>query len=127
MTIEPGVPHDLMPALLGSQDVGMIAYQRDLGVDSLPNRLFEYMAAGLAVLAPSYSPEIASILEEERVGLSADFEDPVDIARALTWCLDHPEDLAAMGVRAREAFLTRYNWDAEAERLVAAMREVEEA
>ncbi len=112
---EPGVPHHQMPALLASQDVGMVAYQRDLGVDSLPNRLFEYMACGLAVLAPSYSPEIVSILDAEKVGITADFEDSADVARAFTWLAEHPDDVSEMGERARRAFLERYNWDSEAD------------
>lgn len=122
--VAAGVPHESMPALLAEHQVGMVAYQRDLGLDSLPNRLFEYMASGLAVLAPSYSSEIVEILESEEAGIVADFEDEVEIARALTWLAEHPEEVAAMGRRAREAFLARYNWDAEAEKLIAAMEGV---
>jgi glycosyltransferase involved in cell wall biosynthesis len=125
VTLEPGVPHEQMPALLAQCHVGIVSYQRDLGLDSLPNRLFEYMASGLAVLAPSYSPEIVSIVDSEGIGLTADFEDEVDIARAFNWMADHPDDVAEMGARARQAFLDRYNWDAEAAKLVAAMTEVE--
>lgn len=123
--VQDGVPHEAMPALLATQDVGMVAYQRDLGVDSLPNRLFEYMASGLAVLAPSYSAEIVAILEAEKAGIVADFEDAAEIAKALTWLLDHPDEVAEMGRRARDAFLARYNWDAEAEKLIAAMKGME--
>lgn len=123
--LRDGVPHQLMPQLLGSQDVGMIAYQRDLGIESLPNRLFEYMAAGLAILAPSYSPEIVRIIEVEEIGIHADFEDPQAIADALTWLTGHRDEVAAMGARAREAFLSQYNWDIEAARLVEKMRGME--
>jgi glycosyltransferase involved in cell wall biosynthesis len=127
VVLEPGVPHEEMPALLVTQDVGMIAYQRDLGVDSLPNRLFEYMAAGLAILAPSYSAEIVSIIDEEGIGLAVDFEDAAEVAKALSWCIDNREDVAAMGARARTAFLARFNWDAEVSGLVSMMREMEDA
>lgn len=123
--VADGVPHEAMPALLAEHHVGMVAYQRDLGLDSLPNRLFEYMASGLAVLAPSYSSEIVEILEAEDAGIVADFEDDAAISRALTWLVEHPDEVAQMGRRAREAFLARYNWDAEAEKLIAAMEGME--
>lgn len=127
LVVQPGVPHDQMAALMATCSVGLIAYQRDLGHDSLPNRLFEYMAAGLAIVAPSYSPEIVAILEAEGIGLTADFEVPSDIARALEWCVAHPDEVAEMGIRARAAYLERYTWDTEAARLVEKVKELERA
>jgi glycosyltransferase involved in cell wall biosynthesis len=123
--LRPGVGHEEMADLMARCTIGLISYQRDLGAESLPNRLFEYMAAGLAILAPSYSPEIVAILESERIGIHANFEDPRDIATSLTWLVNHPDEVAAMGRRARAAFLSSYNWDAEAEKLVDKMRSME--
>lgn len=123
--LEDGIPHDAMPGLLAAHDVGIVAYQRDLGVDSLPNRLFEYMAAGLAVLAPSYSTEIAAIIDRERIGMHVDFEDAEAIAGALTWLADHPDEVRAMGARAREAFEARHNWETEFDGLLQQMRSIE--
>lgn len=124
LQLEDGVPHDAVPQLLAAQDVGVVAYQRDLGIDSLPNRLFEYMAAGLAVLVPSYSTEIVSIVEQEDIGLTADFEDPSSIAAAVRWLLEHPEDVATMGRRARAAFLERHHWGVEFDGLLERMGSV---
>lgn len=125
LSVIPGVPHEEMAALMAGCSVGLIAYQRDLGHDSLPNRLFEYMAAGIAVLAPSYSPEIVRVLDAEGAGITADFEVPADIARAITWCVENPHEVAAMGQRAKIAYRERYTWGSEAERLVCAMRDLE--
>lgn len=121
VSVIPGVPHEEMASLMAGCSVGLIAYQRDLGHDSLPNRLFEYMAAGVAVLAPSYSPEIVRILDAEGAGITADFEVPSDIARAITWCVENPDEVAAMGVRAKAAYRERYTWGSEAERLLQVM------
>lgn len=121
--LREGVPHREVPALLASCDVGMVAYGRGLGEDSLPNRLFEYMATGLAILAPSYAREICEIIIAEDIGLTADFDDPWDVSRALEWVAEHPDEIRAMGRRARAAFLTRYHWDAEFDRLIDAMNE----
>lgn len=118
----PGVSHQEMAHLMATCDVGLISYQRDLGLESLPNRVFEYMAAGMSIVAPSYSPEIASLIQEEQIGMVADFEDPQAVAGALQWCLNHPDQVSAMGKRARAAFLVRHNWQAESKKLIEAMR-----
>lgn len=107
-----------MPAILQTCDVGMIAYNRALGLESLPNKLFEYMATGLAILAPFYSKEIVRIIEQEKCGLLVDFEDPQAIADAIVYLKNNPVECRQMGLRAREAFLQRHNWQAEIQPLI---------
>jgi glycosyltransferase involved in cell wall biosynthesis len=111
--LRTGVAMQEIPEILQTCDVGLIAYSRDLGVDSLPNRLFEYMAAGLAIIAPVYAREIAKIIETEKCGILVDFEDPADIARAIVQLRQDPHLCREMGRHAREAFLKRHNWEAE--------------
>lgn len=113
LEVRQPMPQSEMSALLNTCAVGLISYQRDLGQDSLPNRLFEYMASGIAVVAPNYSTEIAKILKSERCGLVVDFEDPHDIAAAIRWMLENPRECAEMGERGAAAFLQRYNWESE--------------
>ena len=113
LDLRKGVPMQEMPEILRSCDVGLISYGRGLGIDSLPNRLFEYMAVGLAVVAPIYSIEIAKIIEAEKCGLLADFEDPASIAAAIAGLYRDPEACREMGRRGREAFLARHNWEVE--------------
>lgn len=115
------VPHSHMPAVLRDCEVGMIAYGRGLGEDSLPNRLFEYMACGLAILAPSYSTHIRRIVDEEGIGMTVDFESPDEIAEAIQWFRGHRDDTAEMGRRARSAFVRAHNWSTEFGRLAARM------
>jgi glycosyltransferase involved in cell wall biosynthesis len=107
------IPLRSIPAILQTCDAGLIGYGRRLGEGSLPNRLFEYMASGLAVIAPSYAVEIKSIVEEEQCGLLVDFEDPDDVARAIVFLGEHIDQCQAMGKRGRIAFESRYNWEEE--------------
>ena len=111
--MQESIPFPKMPDILQACDAGLVAYGRDLGIDSLPNRLFEYMAAGLAIIAPFYAREIARIIETERCGILVDFEDPRDIAKAIIQLRRNPYLCREMGKRAREAFLLRYNWEKE--------------
>ena len=122
--LHEAVTHRQMPGFLAQCDVGIIAYGRSLGEDSLPNRLFEYMASGIAVLAPSYAVEIRRIVETENIGLTVDFEDPADVAKGMRWFVTHPKQTREMGARARVAFLERHNWDGEFDRLIEAMARV---
>lgn len=117
-----GVPFQEMPDLLRSCDVGLISYGRGLGTDILPNRLFEYLAQGLPVIAPSYAVEVARIIEQEKCGLLVDFEDPAAIAEAILRLQADPELCREMGRRGREGFLARHNWEVEVEPLLQQIR-----
>ncbi len=54
---------------------------------ALPNKLFEYIQAGLPVIGSNY-PEIARIIDGERIGLSVDPRNIAAIHRALKAMLD---------------------------------------
>lgn len=120
--LRKGVPMQDMPEILRNCDAGLIAYGRNLGVDSLPNRIFEYMAAGLPVVAPSYATEIAKIIDSEQCGLLVDFEKPDSIAEAMMTLLNNRELCREMGARAKSAFLARHNWESEMMPLVEWVR-----
>lgn len=123
--LHESVTHEEMPSVLAQCDVGIIAYGRGLGEDSLPNRIFEYMASGLAVLTPSYAVEIKRIVDGERCGLTVDFEDAEAVAAAMRELAADPEETRKMGERARDAFLARHNWDAEFDMLLERMNALE--
>lgn len=116
--LRPRIHLHEMPAILKGCDTGLIAYGRELGVDCLPNRVFEYMAAGLPIVAPVYATEIAEIISSEQCGIMADFENPVDIARAIDTLRQDPALCRQMGQRAREAFLKRHNWEVEVQPVI---------
>jgi len=76
----------------------------------LPNKLFEYMASGKPVVASNF-PEMRRIIEEGRCGLLVDPTDPGDIARAVLYLLEHPQEAEEMGRRGRKLVEERYNWE----------------
>jgi hypothetical protein len=120
--LRPMIPMKHMPSVLQGCDIGLIAYDRAFGVKSLPNKLFEYMAAGLPIIAPCYSAEIAPILRQEECGILADMENPRAVADAILTLARDPQRARAMGQRAREAFLIRHNYQAEAVRFLGTVR-----
>jgi glycosyltransferase involved in cell wall biosynthesis len=90
-------------------------------LEAQPTKLYEYMAAGLPVIASNF-PHWRSIVEEPGCGLVADPCDPPAIAAVIQRLLEAPEEAAAMGSRGRELARTRYSWEAEAVKLVELYR-----
>ncbi len=113
-----GMTFNEMQSLTSKSNVGIIAYGRDLGVDSLPNRLFEFMAAGLPVIVPEYSVEIVKIVNKYNCGLTIDMEDPSSLANAMKYFIDNPDVGRTMGKNGRIAFLEYYNWEAQFDKFV---------
>ncbi len=85
-------------------------------VDAFPVKLFEYMAAGLPVVASDF-PLWKEIVGSSSCGLLVDPMDPRAIADAIQWLLTHPEEAEKMGEQGRKAAFTRYNWESEERKL----------
>lgn len=87
-------------------------------VDAQPNKMFEYMSAGVPVIA-SHFPLWREIVEGSECGLCVDPEDPVAIAGAVNRLVEEPVLAQRMGENGRRAVMDRYNWAAEERKLLA--------
>lgn len=87
-------------------------------IDAQPTKMFEYMAAGLPVIASDF-PLWRQIIEGSQCGLLVDPLNPQAIADAMRWILEHPVEAEAMGQRGRKAVEETYNWDHEGTKLIA--------
>jgi len=123
--ISSWVHYDQIPSILREADVGLcILLPEPRYVVSFPVKLFEYMAAGLPVLASNFPP-IESIVQNERCGnLVNPLDDPQIAASALRdWWQNHriPQ---TMGENGRQAVLDRYNWETLTQELIQLYRNV---
>ncbi|WP_374720798.1 glycosyltransferase family 4 protein [Peribacillus tepidiphilus] len=84
---------------------------------SYPIKMFEYMAAGIPVVAANF-PLWKSIVEGAQCGLTADPMNPKEIAEAMKWILTHPEEAIEMGKNGQKAIVEKYNWEKESETLL---------
>ncbi len=85
-------------------------------VNAQPNKMFEYMSAGLPVIASDF-PLWRRLLVDEGAGICVDPLNPQEIATAIQHVIDHPELAREMGERGRAAVEARYRWDSEAAKL----------
>jgi glycosyltransferase involved in cell wall biosynthesis len=86
-------------------------------VQSLPTKLFEYMAAGLAVVASDFGTW-SEIVRETDCGVLVDPTDAEAVGAAIAGLLADPVEALRMGDRGRDAAQRKYSWAAEASTLL---------
>jgi glycosyltransferase involved in cell wall biosynthesis len=86
-------------------------------VDSLPVKMFEYMSAGIPVIASDF-PLWRDIIERNHCGICVDPLQPKEIARAIDYFVANPDVARRMGENGRKAVYGFYNWAAEEKKLL---------
>jgi len=105
--------------VLGKARAGMVLFHPAPNhINAQPNKMFEYMSAGLPVIA-SHFPLWKEIVEGNRCGLTINPLSPQEIADAIRYIFDNPKEVEEMGQRGREAVDKKYNWLKEEKKLLA--------
>ena len=86
-------------------------------VDAQPNKIFEYMAAGLPVIGSNF-PLWKKIIEEGKCGLCVDPLSPQQIADAIKFLAANPGQAITMGENGQRLVKEVYNWDIEKKKLI---------
>jgi glycosyltransferase involved in cell wall biosynthesis len=81
---------------------------------SLPNKLFDYLSAGIPVIA-SDLPEMSRLIKEYGFGITIRQVSPDSIAESISFLRKNPDKLAALKRSAVEAS-KHLNWDTEKEK-----------
>ena len=116
-----------MPAALSAADIGVAPFDAvahaplSLGFYWSPLKIFEYMAAGLPVVAPSIE-RIRTLVEDGREGLLYDPNNPAALSDALRRLTLAPLR-AQLGAAARARAVRDYSWSAHCRALDAAFRD----
>lgn len=79
---------------------------------SQPVKLYEYMAAGLPVIASNFS-QWRSIVEGHNCGICVESTQPQAIAEALSYFLQNPDEARRMGENGRRLVEGVYSWEQE--------------
>lgn len=112
------VDPDDVPALLQRMDVAVAPYPQLDDPYFSPLKLYEYLAAGLPVVASAVG-QVPAALQGGRVGVLVPAGDPVALAAALLGLRADGPRRAELRVLAREAVLARHSWSGVLDRLLA--------
>jgi len=113
------VPFDEVTRTAMSADVGLIVPQ-NAGLNfyyASPNKLFDYMAAGLPVVGCNF-PDLKKFIEGYNIGLTCDPTNPKEIADAINYILSDENRYNEMKKNALEAAKI-FNWENESKKLLA--------
>ena len=118
------VPSELVPLYTSSADVGVAPILNSCLSYYLcsPNKVFEYMHAGIPVVASNF-PEMSRVVIEEEIGSVFDPEDPEDIANSMRRIFEDE------GLQRRYKINSikgsrKYNWGIESGKLQAMYMEL---
>lgn len=119
VTILPPVPMSDLVSALDGFDVGLVPYQ-PVGMNNIlcsPNKLFEYMAAGLAVVC-SDLPVLREVVAQAEVGLLYDPRSSGQLIEVLQRLAGDRDLLTRLRANAARAAFTRFNAEHEEARLL---------
>jgi len=112
--------------LLHGARAGLVLFHPEPNhVEAMPQKIFEYMGAGLPVIASDF-PLWRRILGDVGCGIFVNPLDPQSIAEAIEYVLAHPREAEEMGRRGQAAVLERYNWETQADKLVNLYSEIKQ-
>ena len=104
--------------LLNESKAGIVTLYPTLNyLESLPIKMFEYMACGLPVIVSNF-PYWVKLLENEKCAIFVDPKNELQIAKAIDFILDNQEIAIQMGQRGKMAVLKSYHWEVEERKLL---------
>lgn len=113
------VPRSGLKPILARSMAGLVLFHPVPNhIDARPNKIFEYMAAGIPVIGSDF-PRWREIIVNGNCGICVDPLSPLAIADAIKWLVEHPEEAAEMGRNGRRLVKEEYNWEREKGKLLA--------
>ena len=104
--------------LYGKARAGIVIYQpAENHYEAQPVKMFEFMAAGLPVIASNF-PYWRKIVEDAKCGICVDPMNPSEVRKACIELLNNPQEGQRMGKAGRTAVLDRYSWNSEEKKLL---------
>ena len=119
------LPYTEVGAALHRAHVGLLLIQdSDPNLRAgCPNKLFNYMNAGLAIVSVDL-PEARRIVRGEDCGVILPARDVDSLVEAIERLLAAPDRLRCMGLAGQQAVRERYSWEVQERVLLAAYREM---
>jgi glycosyltransferase involved in cell wall biosynthesis len=104
--------------IMGKSVAGLVVLHPIINyIDALPVKMFEYMGAGIPVIASDFALW-KEIVEDNNCGVCVDPLDSREIANAIDWFLENLDKAQQMGQNGINAVQKKYNWAVEEKKLV---------
>ena len=123
----PPVPYQELLEWTASADIGLIVYAPDCSLNiqlCLPNKLFEYLMAGVPILASTLLEATSDVLRAHDAGKIISSLTPVGIAACINAMLADSVALERMRRNALKAAQEEFHWEKESQKLVQLYREI---
>ena len=117
VTFTGAVAPDKAPYYLSKMDIGVAPYPLSEAFYFSPLKIYEYMAAGLPVVA-SRIGQIATLVEHEHTGLLYNPGDTLALITGLERLVDNCIWATTLGWNARESIIQNHTWDARMEQIL---------
>ncbi len=124
VVFKPRMPYEDMMAYTACADLGL-SMDKDTNLNyrfSLPNKIFDYIKAGIPVFS-SNLPELKRVIETYNIGSLFESHDPKKLAESLSEFLNDDEKLQLCKQNTAKA-VKALSWENEAEALSKIMKEI---
>ena len=120
--VQPYVARADLGETLGLGDIGLVTQRDDCCGSVVPSKIYGLMAAGRPVLfiGPAAATP-ARIIQEHSCGWRIACGDTAALVQLLSHLVDHPEELALAGSKARHALETNYDRTLGTSRIIAVL------
>ena len=117
------VAHDSLYEYIKASRIGIIPHHVTDHIDTtIPNKIYDYMACGIPVIASDAAP-MKRILAEEKCGRAFKSGNAESLADAI---IGIHHDPGALGERGKGAIMEKYNWENDARVMIEVVRSIGE-
>ena len=121
------VKHDEVQKIFKESAVGFsvlhnVGQYKDL--TNLPTKVYEYGSYGLPIIGSVTPASLKDFLEKNHCGIAVNADNVDEIVNALDYLYNHADETVAMGQNGKAAVERDYNWENDANKLVALYKEI---
>jgi glycosyltransferase involved in cell wall biosynthesis len=117
------VPHEEVPRYLACMDIVLAPYPKLPFWYASSLKIFEYMAAGKAVIAGDVG-QVGEVIQDGNNGLLFDPDNEGELLQKTIAALENAELRQRLGAQARQDVLDKYSWRQHAKKIVEVFMEI---